>query len=48
MTRLGKKRKFNMSQPIETVIIRVQQKVDVVGSLNPVKIEIEDDRIKYL
>ena len=45
ITRPGKKRKLNMSQPIETVIIRVQQKVDLVGSLNPVQLGIEDDRI---
>ena len=41
--RLGKKRKLNMSQPIETVIIRAQQNFDVVGGLNPV--QIEDNRI---
>ena len=34
-----------MSQPIETVIIRAQQNFDVVGSLNPVQIEIEDNRV---
>ena len=34
-----------MSQPIETVIIRAQQNFDVVGGLNPIQIEIEDDRI---
>ena len=34
-----------MSQPIETVIIRAQQNFDVAGGLNPVQIEIEDDRI---
>ena len=45
ITRLGKKRKLNMSQPIETIIIRAQQNFDVVSDLNPVQIEIEDDRI---
>ena len=34
-----------MSKPIETVIIRAQQNFDVVGGLNPIQIEIEDDRI---
>ena len=34
-----------MSQPVETIIIRAQQNFDVVGCLNPVQIEIEDDRI---
>ena len=34
-----------MSQPIETVICRAQQNFDVAGGLNPVQIEIEDDRI---
>ena len=43
--RLGKKRKLDMSQPIETVIVRAQQNFDITGGLNPVQIEIEDDRI---
>ena len=34
-----------MSQPIETITIRAQQNFDVAGSLNPIQIEIEDDRI---
>ena len=34
-----------MSQPIETVIIRAQLNFDVVDGLNPVQIEIEDDRV---
>ena len=45
MTRLGKKRKLDMSQTVETVIVRAQQNFSVVGGLNPVQIEIEDDRI---
>ena len=45
ITRLGKKRKLSMSQPIESVIIRAQQNFNVAGGLNPVQIEIEDDRI---
>ena len=43
--RLGKKRKLNMSQPIETVIVGAQQNVNVAGGLNLAQIEIEDDRI---
>ena len=34
-----------MQEPIETIIVRAQQNFDVVGGLNPVQIEIEDDRI---
>ena len=45
ITRLGKKRKLDMSQPIETVIVRAQQNFDITGGLNPVQIEREDDRI---
>ena len=48
ITRLGKKRKLDMSQPIETVRIRAQQTFDLIGGLNPVQIEIEDDRIKNI
>ena len=34
-----------MSEPVETIIVRAQQNFDVVGGLNPIQIEIEDDRI---
>ena len=34
-----------MSEPIETIILRAQQNFDVDGGLNPIQIEIEDDRI---
>ena len=34
-----------MSEPIETVIIRGQQKFDLRDVLNPVQIEINDDQI---
>ena len=34
-----------MSEPIETIIIKAQQDFAVVGRLNPVQIEIKDDRI---
>ena len=34
-----------MSEPIETIIIRARQDFGVLGGLNPVQIEIKDDRI---
>ena len=34
-----------MSEPIETIIIRAQQDFDVFRGLNPMQIEIKDDRI---
>ena len=34
-----------MNEPIETVIIRGQQKFDLYDVLNPIQIEINDDRI---
>ena len=34
-----------MAQPIETIVIRAQQKFDIADGLNPTEIEIEDDRI---
>ena len=34
-----------MLQPIQSIIIRAQQNFEVAGSLNPIQIEIEDDRI---
>ena len=34
-----------MAEPIETIIIRAQQDFDIVGGLNPIQIETEDDRI---
>ena len=45
VTKLGRKRKLSMLEPIETVIIHAQQNFEVAGGLNPVQIEIEDDRI---
>ena len=40
-----KKRKRQLPEPTESVIIHAQQNFDVDGGLNPVKIELEDDRI---
>ena len=34
-----------MVQPIETAVIRAQQNFEVVGGLNLIQIEIEDNRI---
>ena len=34
-----------MSEPIEMVIVRGQQKFDLYEVLNPVQIQIKDDRI---
>ena len=48
ITKLGKKSKRQMSEPIETIIIRAQQDFDVDGGLNPIQIEIKDDRITNL
>ena len=48
ITKLEKKRKKNMQKPIETIIIRAQQNVDIDGGLNPIEIEIKDDRITNL
>ena len=45
MTRFGRKRKLPIQEPIETVIIRAQQNFEIVRGLNPIQIEIEDDRV---
>ena len=45
ITKLGKRRKKGMSELIETIIIRAQQDFDVAGGLNPIQIEIKDDRV---
>ena len=45
ITKLGKRRKGIMSEPVETVIIRAPQNFEVVGGLNPIQIEIKDDTI---
>ena len=43
---IGRKRKHKiMSEPIEMVIVRGQQKFDLYEVLNPVQIQIKDDRI---
>ena len=45
ITKLGKRRKKGMSEPIETIIIRTQQDFDIAGGLNPIQIEIKHDRV---
>ena len=34
-----------MPEPTESVIIRAQQNFDTDGGINPLKIELEDDKI---
>ena len=34
-----------MQEPAETVLIRAQQNFKIVEGLNPIQIEIEDDRV---
>ena len=34
-----------MQETVETIIVRAQENFDIVGRLNPIQIEIEDDRI---
>ena len=34
-----------MQEPIETIVVCAQQNLDIVGGLNPIQIELEDDRI---
>ena len=48
LTRLGRKRKLPMQEPIETVIIHTQPSFEVVGGVNPVQIELEDERVLNL
>ena len=48
IAKLGKKRKVNVREPIEIIIVRGQQNFDVDGGLNPMEIEIKDDRITNL
>ena len=34
-----------MTEPIETVIVRIQQKFEIENKLNPFEIEINNDRV---
>ena len=44
LTTIGRKRKLPMQEPIETIIMQAQQNFEIVRGLNPVQLEIEDDR----
>ena len=43
--RIGRKTKLPMQEPIEMVMICAQQNFEIVEELNPIQIEIEDDRM---
>ena len=45
MMQLGKRQRNMMTTPIDTMIITAQQDFDVAGGLNPIEVEITDDRI---
>ena len=45
LTRIGEKRKRKMAEPIETVIVCLQQNFEIADVLNPLQIKIEDDRV---
>ena len=45
ITRLGRKRKLAIQEPVETIIVCVQQNFEIVGGLNPIQIEPENNRI---
>ena len=34
-----------MQEPIESLIIRTQQNLEIVGGVNPIQIEVEDDGV---
>ena len=48
LTRLGRKTKLPMHEPIETVIIRAQQSFEVAGGMNPVQTELKDNGVLNL
>ena len=48
ITKLGKRTKNMLPEPIETVIVRAQQDFDVAGGLNPIQIQISDDTVLNL
>ena len=45
MTGIGRKRKLPMWEPTEATIICAKQNFEIVGGLNPIEMEIEDDRV---
>ena len=48
LTRLGRKRKLPIQEPIDTAIIRAQKNFETVGGLNSIQIEIDNDRVMNL
>ena len=42
---IGRKRKLSMAEPIKTIVVCAQQSFEVAGGLNPIKTELEDNRI---
>ena len=45
LTRIEENRKKQMAEPVEMVIIHVQQSFVIAGRVSPVQIEIEDARV---
>ena len=45
LTKIGVKRKRRMAEPVEKIIIRVQQSFEIAGGLNPIQIKTEYDRL---
>ena len=45
LTRIGQKRKRQMAETIETVIVWAQQNFEIAGGLNLIQIEIQDNRV---
>ena len=48
LSQIGSKSKKQITEPIESVIIRGQQKFELNGILNPVEIEINNNRISNI
>ena len=44
-TKLGKRRRIMIHEPVDTIIIRAQQDFDIDGGLNPVQIQLNDEKI---
>ena len=44
-TKLGKRRRNMTLEPVDTIIIRAQQDFDIDGGLNPVQIQLNDEKI---
>ena len=47
ITKLRKREKNMLSEPVETLIVRAHQNFDVVGGLNPIQVQITDDSTKF-